>query len=100
MFVDNKRFSESKKIVLQTQPDYSKLLNTLYFGVRELTLPEWNQYTPDNRPPVPYTYSGKINNTFRVRIFSTGCYANENKQSGWDTSGCIVSYFKIYDQSL
>nr|AKN21726.1 PKD1L-3 [Schmidtea mediterranea] len=90
-FVSNNLFKQSKFSALQSMPDYSKTLNTIYFGVRELTPPEWNSYTSNNRPPVPYTISAQINHTFRVRIFSSGCYflSDDNKNS-WGTNGCVV----------
>nr|AKN21724.1 PKD1L-1 [Schmidtea mediterranea] len=90
-FVDNSMFKQSKISTKSSMPDYSKTLDTLYFGVRELTPAEYDLYTRSNRPPVPYTISAQINNTFRVRIFSTGCYFNSNNfQGGWGTAGCVV----------
>ena len=95
-FVNNDMFNQSKALVLRTQPNYSKKLNTLYFGVRELTYAEWNTYTQSNRPPVPYKISAQINTTFRVRIYSSGCYYySDSYQSAWGTSGCTVRIFKI-----
>lgn len=95
-FVSNELFKKAKAALLSTQPDYSRTLNTVYFGVRELTPPERNMYNETNRPPTPYPITAQINTTFRVRIYSSGCYyISEKLLSAWKTAGCEVRLSEI-----
>ncbi|PAA75210.1 hypothetical protein BOX15_Mlig002173g1 [Macrostomum lignano] len=89
-FVSNDKFNKVKAKVRSRAPDWDKDVNKVKFGVRELEEEEFNKYTENNPPPIPYPYSKQFTIKYKVRIFSASCYATRRNEDSWSTSGCTV----------
>ncbi|PAA49242.1 hypothetical protein BOX15_Mlig011201g1 [Macrostomum lignano] len=90
-FVSNEKFKIAKARVMRTAYDWDRKINTVKFGVRELEEEEWDRYTENRRPPVPYTYTKQqFTVKYNIRIYSSTCYSITPGQTSWNSNGCLV----------